>query len=193
MKLFNFFKRDTKEAPEIDYEHLDSDGELPWGWVFHYREFTDKIQNEFSYFLNLWLESRKSNVRLEREALISLIRYIEDGQKLCKSKGECYSKWFSNCIASDDYLQKRKKDLEFINEHFDEFVTQEVARANVLPHLKDDLIRIIQNNPGILQTEIYKRFDPLAKSDVSEKLYFMAKEKLIRREKSGTTYSVFMI
>lgn len=93
-------------------EHLDENGELPFGWTYHNREFTDKIEKKFSYFLNNWLNSRGKDNLKEYSALKSLIMYIKDAEKLCKSKGECFSKWFSDCVADRKYLKKREIELE---------------------------------------------------------------------------------
>ena len=100
---------------KTDLSHLDENGELPWGWIYQNREFTDKIQKEYSFFLNQWISSR--NTLNEYAALKSLILYIEDGMKLCDSFGECHVKWFNDCIADSDYLKKRKSDLESFHLH----------------------------------------------------------------------------
>lgn len=106
-------KRLSKEKPnKTDFTHLDENGELPFGWAYHNKEFTDKIKNEFSYFLNCWIKVRGKNTSEECAALKSLITYIKDADKLCKSKGECFSKWFSDCVADRQYLKKRELELE---------------------------------------------------------------------------------
>ena len=175
-------------------EHLDENGELPFGWAYHNKDFTDKIEKEFSYFLNCWTSVRGKDTFKEYGALRSLIMYIKDAEKLCKSKGECFSKWFFDCVANREYLEKRQADLDYIKEHFDELLKKESCKRdieqNLLPHLKQDLLKIIQNNPGILQTNIYKMFDKAAKEYISSELYFLEKDGLLVREKSGRTYSI---
>lgn len=93
-------------------EHLDENGELPFGWAYHNKKFTDKIENEFSYFLKCWTNVRGKDTLKEYTALKSLIVYIKDAEKLCKSKGECFSKWFSDCVADREYLKKREIELK---------------------------------------------------------------------------------
>lgn len=218
MSLFNFLKKKENDlyttgetlaknniisAPTDDgcntfgesMEHLDEEGELPFGWILAKNEFTEKVQSEFSFFLNNWLNSR-SNVEKEYDALKLLIRYIKDVQKICDSKGECYSKWFSDYVADKKYLEKREGDLKYIEDNIDELLRLEKFNSafekNVLPHLRDDLLKIIESNPGILQTDVYKMFEPEAKSYLSSELYFMEKGNLIRRKKQGRSYALFL-
>lgn len=187
-------KRLTKEKPkEPDLSHLDEDDELPFGWFYQNKEFVNKIENEYRYFLNLWLTSRGKDVRAERDALKSFIRYMKDVQNLCDSKGECFSSWCSGLIGKEQ-LEKRQKDLQYIEEHFDELLEKEACKRdieqNLLPHLRADLIEIIKRDQGILQTDVYKLFDEAAKEYISSELYCMEKDKLIIREKAGRTYSI---
>ncbi|GHT56251.1 hypothetical protein AGMMS50268_33700 [Spirochaetia bacterium] len=52
------------------------------------------------------------------------------------------------------------------------------------------LLRLIQEEPGILQTETYKRLH-LSKPEITYTLYFAEKEGLIRREEKGRSYLLF--
>lgn len=175
-------------------EHLDENSELPFGWVYHNKEFVNKTENEHRYFLNAWVNSRGKGIRQERNALEAFIQYMNDVQKLCDSKGECFSVWCSEHLIGKGYFEKRQNDLKYIEEHFDELLEKESCKRdieqNLLPHLKSDLLKIIRENPGILQRDIYKLFDKSAKEYISSELYFMAKNHLIIREKSGSTYSI---
>lgn len=138
MGLFDFLKNAKKEnentthfdiiikpgekpslKPVTDMEHLTTDGELPWGWVYHNNEFTSKIKGEFTYFLNTWLDARKKTPKELHSALKSLIMYLEDAEKLCKSKGECFEYWFYQILISPDYIDKRKAELEKLSANLD--------------------------------------------------------------------------
>lgn len=102
--------KDSALSP-TDFEHLTKEGDLPWGWHTHTKEFTNKINNEYSYFLNRWLESRTKSPLEQYSALKSFVLYLEDVEKLCASKGECFELWFYDCLTSKDYIQKRKNEL----------------------------------------------------------------------------------
>ena len=94
-----------------DLEHLTKDGELPWGWHTHTKDFTDKIKNEYSYFLNMYIESRTKSPQEKYSALKSFVLYLEDAEKLCKSKGECFEFWFYEILTSRNYIPKLKEEL----------------------------------------------------------------------------------
>ena len=97
--------------PDADQEHLTSEGELPWGWHTRNKEFTEKIKGEYTYFLNMWLDSKKKSPEEHIQALKSFIQYLQDVEQLCKSKGECFEFWYYEILSSPDYLEKRKSEL----------------------------------------------------------------------------------
>lgn len=92
-------------------DRLTPDGELPWGWVTRNKEFCDKINGEYSYFLNAWLQARSKTPKEQYSALKSFVVYLEDVEKLCKAKGECFDFWFHKILTGTGYVEKRKKEL----------------------------------------------------------------------------------
>lgn len=102
---------ENDELFPTDFEHLTKDGELPFGWEYRNRGFTDKIRSEYSYFLDMWINNRKGTLKDQYQALKSFVVYLEDLERLCKSKGECFEFWFYEILASRDYIEKRKKEL----------------------------------------------------------------------------------
>lgn len=122
-----FFKKLKKETgiaeekiveilatPDDDLEHLTSDGDLPWGWHTRNKEFTDKVNVEYSHFLNRWIDSEKGSPKDLYSALKSFVTYLEDLEALCQKKGECFDFWFREILTSPDYLDKRRSELEEI-------------------------------------------------------------------------------
>ena len=116
MGLFDLLKNkkniDVPSKPEDDLTHLTSEGELPFGWIYKNKDFIEKTNNEYSHFLNMWLDSRSKSPKEQYAALKSFVLYLEDVEKLCKSKGECFEFWFYEILTTPDYIQKRKKELE---------------------------------------------------------------------------------
>ena len=51
---------------------------------------------------------------------------------------------------------------------------------------------IVECNPGILQTELYRRFPPHEKENISYTLYFAADHEKVKRFRKGRTYSLFL-
>ena len=114
MGLFDFLK--NKATVTNSYgerlDRLTTDGELPWGWVTRNKEFCDKINSEYTHFLNTWLQARSKSPKEQYSALKSFVVYLEDVERLCKSKGECFEFWFHEILTGKEYVEKRKKELE---------------------------------------------------------------------------------
>jgi hypothetical protein len=54
----------------------------------------------------------------------------------------------------------------------------------------EKLLPIIRSEPGILQTELYKRFPAHEKENISYSLYFAADHGGIKRVRTGRTYTL---
>lgn len=171
-------------------EHLDKDGNLPWGWLSANREFCDKIQNEYSYFLNLWIESKNQEPKKRYEGLKSLVLWLNSAKTLCYSMNECFSKWFSDVIASDEDIARWETDLDELQNNFHEIERVWNIRQRELPKLEENIKFYIQQHDGILQTDFVKMFDEVIHHEVKEKLYYMAKAGTIERIKSGRSYAL---
>lgn len=195
MAIFDFLKKRTvSQQPKAEIRHtetpekLTEDGELPWGWFYHNKDFIEKIDGEFSYFLHNWTDSMRKSPVERYAALKSFVTYLHDVERLCKSKGECYEFWFYDVLAPKDYIAKREKELEDLTANFDEEIENFNKRKKELSDLDERLVRILKENPNILQTDLINMFDPIVKQDVSSKLYFMEKDGKLKRTKSGRSY-----
>ena len=205
LKMPNATEKDIADAftklaePAADLEHLDEDGELPWGWhTYHDHEFTDQIESKFNYFRTQWIVSRNSGSPQEEcAALKSLLLYMDDAQRASDRKGECYSFWCSEYLINQEW----KKDLQYRLEYLEGNMDKEMAEYHAKIQYEkqcsdfaatitdDDILEAIKQNSGMLQKNFYKLFDdPCAKDVISEKLYYMAKEGKIERTKSGNSY-----
>lgn len=201
MGLFNFMKkkapvqkqpaREAKAKTNSSGERLDRltpDGELPFGWIYNNNDFVGRISGEYSHFLNQWIEARNKSPLELYSALKSFVIYLDDAGKLCESKGECFEFWFYEHLASRDYIAKRKNELEKLTANFDKLQADYERRNAQLSNLDNRIIKMLKDNPGVLQSEFIKMFDPLVQNDVREKLYFMEKAGKLERTKSGRSY-----
>lgn len=180
---------DVEEEENLtDVEYLKKYNELPFGWIYRNRGFIEKITGEFSYFLNMWIDARKKSPKELYPALKSFVTFIEDAESLCKSKGECFEFWFYVIIASKYYISERKQELNDLSANLEHLQKQYEEKTSLLIGLDDEIIRSLQENDGILQADFIKMFDKYIQSEVSSKLYFMAKSGEIERIKSGRSY-----
>lgn len=177
--------------PDADQEHLTKEGTLPWGWHTANKNFTDKINSEYSYFLNEWVASRSLSPVKQYGALKSFVQYMNDAQKLCYSKGECFAYYFDG-IASPEYIEKRTSELKELEANFEHLQDLYDRREKELKDLDKRAVEMLKQNDGILQADFLKMFDVSIKNDVSGLLYQWSKEGKIERTKSGRSYILHM-
>ena len=84
--------------------------------------------------------------------------------------------------------EKRKEELQHLTENFDEIQFNHDHRKTWLSVLDNEIIKQLQANDGILQADFVRMFDDCIQSEVSSKLYFMAKAGELERIKSGKSY-----
>lgn len=96
-------------------DRLTREGELPYGWYAENRTFIERIEAEHRYFFDAYDKSRRKGIKAEYAALKSLILHMEDVQKLCKRKGECFAFWSTFVVADPKdiaYYKTQLKKLE---------------------------------------------------------------------------------
>lgn len=200
MGLLNLFRNKQKSESVINpstrssidktENFTESDDELPWGWTNKNKEFTDKIENEYSYFLNVWLNARNQSPRELYSALRSFVEYMESVQRLCSSKGKYFEIWCNEILLKPEYLDARKKELDELSTEWMNLQKEYEKNQKLLITLHDDLWNLIVSNDSILQTDIYKHFDNSVKQDIQSLLYNWDNLGKISRIKTGRTYTV---
>ena len=171
------------------------DGELPWGWIYANKDFTDRIQAEWQHLFNLWIDARNAHPLDQLAALKSLLQYAKDVQDLCDSKGECFSFWCSEILVGQKWRKIREAELEELESSLEgkiEEFNKKIELENYAASITDEIvIEAIRQHEGILQKDFYKLFDhPQASIILKEKLYFLAKDGKIKRTKQGNTYKL---
>ena len=177
--------------PDAVQEHLTKEGTLPWGWYKENKEFTSKIDSEYSHFLNEWVASRSLSPVKQYGALKSFVLYMIDAQKLCYSKGECFAYWFDG-VASPEYIEERTAELKELEANFEQLQDLYERRQKELKGLERRVAEILKQNDGILQADFVKLFDASVKNEVAELLYQWSKKGKIERTKSGRSYILHM-
>lgn len=178
-------------------ESLDQliNGELPWGWITDNKEFVDKIDKEYSYFLQIWIDSRNGSPKQIYSALKPFVSYIKDTEELCKSKGECFEFWFYNILCSEEYIAARKQELYDLETNLDEEQEKYENKQKEIKErqqkaieMKPEVIELLKNNDNILQSDFWKLFDKSSRDAVSDIVYGLLREGKIERTKSGRSY-----
>lgn len=195
MGLFNFLKKKTQGEC---LDKLTPEGELPFGWIYRNNEFVSHINDEYSHFLNMWLDSRNKSPREQYPVLKSFVLYLEDVEKLCKAKGECFECWFYKILTSKDYIEKRKKELtelvtniDILQKEYELKLWKEEEKQRMIVKMKSDVILLLKENDGILQSDFWKLFDDeICRSAASDIVYALVKEGKIQRTKSGRSYAL---
>lgn len=178
--------------PDSDQEHLTPEGRLPWGWLYANKDFTDKISGEHSYFHNRLMEASKSSPKDKYEALKDYVTYINDAQKLCHSKGECFAYWFDGCVADNDYVEKKSAELKELEANVEQLQKEYETKQSALENLEQKVWDKLKANEGMLQADFLKLFDKCIKHEVSSLLYEWGKSGKIKREKSGRSYELYI-
>lgn len=197
MSIFNIFNK-KKESSDVDsLNHLNENGELPWGWLYANKEFLDKIENEYSYFRNLWSEQMYKSPKELKPALKSFIIYLQDAEKLCQEKGECFDFWFHNILVNKEFLLQRQNELKNLEVNFNQLQNDYENKQNhilelqrKIQEMKPIVIQTLIENNNMLQSEFWKLFNSEDQDAVKEIVYSLRKEGKIERTKSGRSFII---
>lgn len=182
--------------PADDQDHLDEDGDLPWGWFQVHDKEIDPIKTEYKKLWQFWFDNRTNSPCVRVESLKPLVQFMVETKKLCKEKGECFNYW-REILFTNEFLKDRKEELKELKNNLQElenaYQKKMAIERDLVPVLGSKLLYIIESDPGIMQKDIYKMFDPEARSYIQSELYSAEKSGKIKREKSGNSYKCFKI
>ena len=206
MGLFDFFKK--KAVPQNQPVDKNQSNDAVLDDIDAYTTFNRSRDNK----LLEWsvMAAKAPTIDEEIRFLSKTIEYYYEYKKESASLGGVYYENFSkmhmhchNSKNSDfEFVVPYEERLKYIHENYDalikdeeEKLANEAKKQNLLENIdvETDLKNIIYNNPGVLQSELYKNFDPLLKDVISEILYYWAKEGKVNREKNGRSYKLFWI
>ena len=123
MGFFDFFKtQTTKEriaSRRVNFagesvDHLDQDGNLPFGWVTHNQNYVDMIEHDMQPFRQAIVDA-KTDVE-KYAALKSFVLYLKDGKKHYYEISPCVGKYFEEYIIKSTEAKQRKQALKEIEQ-----------------------------------------------------------------------------
>ena len=190
MSFFSFEK--NKNASVKSPDKL-VDGDLPFGWFAHNEVY---IRNKEKKLTKYAQDSNNGSVDERIDTLQKMIKYYSDIKQEFYSKGECFQKYFQDmwehCHNSrcDDFefISPYEESLEYLISNYESLKILEEKRKT----LAKDLYDFLSGQNEILQKDIYKHFDSGLKSDIQDLLYRWSKDGKIKRQKSGSTYKIYL-
>lgn len=191
MGLFSIFgNKSERIVPGQQFDRLDANGHIPSGWYYANYQFTQQMKANYDYFLNRYIVAKKEEhgIIAVRNALKDFITYMEDAKRVCESRGECFVAWGELHIFDQLAVDGYKRDLQEIEENLQAIIEKE----KLIKWLRPELLRIIREEPGVVQSTIYKRFDTDLKFEVQNQLYMLWSHDIIIREKSGRSYKLYI-
>ena len=126
-------------------------------------EYYPKEYNFYSYPFNLAITI------FEYETAYQIFEYLKKAIHM------------KNIVNLDDLLNRFEKELNKL-----------VSIENFYTSIKQNIIELLNSNPGILQTDVYKILGLENKESFRFILYYWEKINIIHREKSGRSYKVFL-
>lgn len=98
-------KRTNFAGESVD--RLDSDGNLPFGWVVHNQKYVVMIENDMQPFRQAIIDA-KTDIE-KYAALKSFLLYLQDGKIHYNEMGECVGKYFEEYICKSCEAEQRRK------------------------------------------------------------------------------------
>lgn len=185
MGLFDFLKKknDSEIKPIEFYEILNRE--------------VKPLENIMVGFSSSLPSIKKVDDRID--VLKALIESYYDLRSKCISLGPDYQSYFSrmweHCHNSRNkdfcFIEKYEEELENLSANRDLLFSEQSLHEEKSKNLEQEVVKILAKNPVILQTDIYKKFDPVVQKDIQSILYFMAKEGKIKRKKAGNSYLIY--
>lgn len=92
----------------------------------------------------------------------------------------------------ENYIENNIENLKDIYENYSNIINTFISYENNYSIIKSRIINFLENNPGILQTTFYKEINLEDKKALRFILYHFEKLSLIKREKSGRSYKIYL-
>lgn len=172
-----------------------------------------ETKSYYDYFKDQ-LEHKTMNLKYDNASTLEKQGYFEKALELylnildeySPSGYNYYSYPFNLAITIFDYNSASKIYAYLINtieirkivnlndlvERFDLELKEVNSTENLYPSVKEKIISIINKNPGIVQTDIYKELGTDNKESYRFILYYWEQLNIIQREKCGRSYKIFL-
>lgn len=125
------------------------------------------------------------------------ISYANEYKEECIQKGVLFEKYFYEMHMREggkikDKTKQWKKQLEELEDNYLDVKEVETAIAEAKDTIKEDLEKLISDNPSILQKDLYAHFSIHVKHLLLEALYQLQVEGKLKKEKSGNSNKLWI-
>jgi len=210
--LFDFLKKKRTPVTVEMYAYengrkvpIKDTGKAATGKLFP-MEYYETIEREIKpledRMVKYAVKSRECKKVAERKAALEgVITTFYLLKSKCANLGPEYEKYFyemweyvnSSKGKNKSYIKNFENELSELDANYLELHERELLHDRESANLEARVLKVLRENPQILQTDVYKHFNKIVQQDVQSILYFMERNKRIKREKSGRTYMIHFI
>ena len=160
-------------------------------------EYIDQLE-QYIWMPDLYsFDSIDDAIAHDQQALIAAQKLAEYCSKTSVGRQYFEDMWM-HCHNSQnpdfnfiDRIKARYSDLTLNYEDRKKDFDLHKKRRAFLRHADDAVLQVIGENPGVLQRELHKHFDPDLKPTIGTAVSHLLKADKIRREKCGNSYSLY--
>lgn len=169
--------------------------ELPFGWYTQNQDFIAPRDKKLYELRKNALTAK--DVDSELAGLKALIAYTIEYREECIRRGVLFEKYFDETFMIHNgkrvnEINEWKNRISEIEDNYLDIKEAEDAVKQAEGTMREDLIRLITENPGILQKELYSHFNKHVKQVLLDNLYQLQTEGILRKEKSGNSNKLWI-
>lgn len=196
-------KMSTVEGGQQNHVALfekNADEAKPSSYYFTIQRSIKPIENDM---VNAYTASNDvcGNVDAKICYLETALQKYNELKSICTRLGPDFQEYFSdmwehchNTRCEDFcYGDKLQNELNYLLENRDSLLEKQKKYDEESQNLEERLLNVIKVNSPVLQTDLYKTFDPILKGDIQNLLYAWSKNGKISRIKTGRTYKISYI
>lgn len=173
--------RQEANSSNPKFHRTDREEELAFNFFQKYEEQISRLECSFEY---PYREEQKTYNYQDKITLLELALNNFD-----KAKKWCYSKGKGGQIHFDDmWMNLHNSQTECFS--YANQIQNRLDFIKTLMVIRQQILDIVNQTPGMLQKDIYKFFDEEQKSDVVYAIKDLVKDDCILKEKKGNSYSL---
>ncbi|WP_431030078.1 hypothetical protein [Lysinibacillus sp. LZ02] len=197
-----------KKSTNPKFHRTSTDENLSFNFSDKHSEKLNLLENEMHHNTELIFSIYQIDLRIEQCQLA--IEAYEKLKKFCTSKGKGGKIYFEDTwehlhnSKNPDFRFIEKVELEYLylTENYEE-AEQKLKNEAIKKQNKElvnqfklnadsDLIDIIRNNPGIMQSEIYNYFNDIYKTSIRNVLKKLESTGKIKKIKTGNSFKIYL-